>query len=112
MAKDPGEYNKRVSVEYPDNIINAVGDSVPRDPSAPFKEHSKRWASIEPLSAKELFQAQQIDANVSHRVEMPWFRELHPSWQIKYQGRTLHIVSPINVGERNEEWQLICSEEV
>ena len=69
-------------------------------------------ASVEPLSGRELFESQQVVADVTHRVRIRWREEITPELEINYQGRTLQIVSVIDPGERHRELELLCRERV
>ena len=67
----------------------------------------KRWAAIEPLSAKELLirEDSQIFSEVSHKITFAWCATppTHAD-QILFGTRTFEIVGePLNLAERNRE---------
>jgi SPP1 family predicted phage head-tail adaptor len=68
------------------------------------------WASIEPLSGAELWRAQQVSAEVTHRVLLRHLSGVTPKMRIKYGSRTLEVVSVLNLEERDRELELLCRE--
>lgn len=70
----------------------------------------KRPCFVEPVGGGESVQSQQVTSTVSHSVTTRYFSALGPEWILKYNGRTLQIVSMLNVDERNREWRLSCAE--
>lgn len=68
------------------------------------------WAMLEPLSGRELWQAQQTKATVTHRVQMRYRRDMDPRWQFKFGERTFQIESAINVLEANVKHVLMATE--
>jgi SPP1 family predicted phage head-tail adaptor len=70
------------------------------------------WAAIEPLSGREYFAAQQVNAEVTCRIRMRYLAGVTPSMQVKFGERTFAIESVINVEERNRELQLMVKEVV
>lgn len=81
-----------------------------------------RWASIKPLSGRELFMAQQVRADVTHKVVLRYFKDgttfslragVKPTMRLVYQQRRkLNVVSCIDIDELHEELELLCIEEV
>ncbi len=73
-----------------------------------------RWASVEPLKGTELFTAQQVKPQMTHRVRLRWDSEPLLSskdrLQMRDSGRILNIGSMLNVDERRREFELMCEE--
>lgn len=70
-------------------------------------------AAIEPLSARDRFLAQQAQPELTVRIRLRYRAEVSAEWRVKYGTRIFAIVAPpINVGERNRELHLLCSEGV
>lgn len=122
-----GDLDKRVRVQKlaAPSTDPAQGNpyNAPTDPTkdANWPTVATRWASIAPLSGRELFMAQQIRADVTHRVKMRWFPDalsgqvkvgLKPKMRLVFQGRKLNVVSCIDVDELHVELDLLCIEEV
>lgn len=70
------------------------------------------WASVEPLSGEEFFQAQQENAEVTHRVRLRFRSGITPKHRLKVGTRILDIVSVIDPEERGLELELLCRERV
>ncbi|MDX1388472.1 MAG: phage head closure protein [Acidobacteriota bacterium] len=71
-----------------------------------------RWARIVPLGGRELFTAQQVYAEASHRIEMRRYDEVTPArMRVTYGSRVFDIEQVIH-DERSKETHLICSETV
>ena len=68
------------------------------------------WAAVEPLRGREYFQAQQTRAEVSYRVRIRHRADILPTMRISHAGKTLEILSVINVNERSAELHLMCRE--
>lgn len=68
------------------------------------------WASIEPVSGKELYEAQQVQNEVSHKIRIRYFSGLTTSMRISFESRIFEIKSIINWEERDRELLLMCSE--
>jgi SPP1 family predicted phage head-tail adaptor len=68
------------------------------------------WASIEPISGKEYFAAQQVNAEVSTKIIIRYRKDVEPKMKIKYMGRYFEILSVIHTKEQKKELQLMCKE--
>lgn len=76
-----------------------------------WEEFLKVRAKVIPLSGTERFQAQQIQAELTHRVEMRYHEGIKPQMRVEYKGRTFEITQPpINLEERDRELHLVCAE--
>lgn len=73
-------------------------------------EVARAWASVEPLSGREYFQAQQMQASVDYRITMNYQPGIVPTMRVKWNDRGFNIRSVINTEERNIELILMCQE--
>lgn len=71
-----------------------------------------RHASIEPLSGRELFEAQQMKGEATHKVTMRHYAGLTPEHRIKFNGRTFNVVGVQNIEERGTMTVAYCKESV
>jgi len=73
-------------------------------------------ASVEPLSGREFFEAQQTKAGLSHRVTIRQSTDvdsLSAKDRVLFDSRNLNVVSVIKPQERNGGYmQLMCEEAV
>ena len=70
-----------------------------------------RWGSIEPLQPRELFQAQQVDARISHRIGLRYYPGLTSEHRLVYDNRIFEILSPLNQGERDRMTDVLAMEQ-
>ena len=70
------------------------------------------WASIEPLTGKELINAAQAGAMISHKITLRHKSGVNPKDRITHAGRTFEIESVRNFRERDISIELMCREEV
>lgn len=70
------------------------------------------WANIWTPTGREFVEAQQVAADVTHKVRMRWYDGLTPSHRLQHDGRVFNIRSVANIRERGKEHELVCSEEV
>jgi SPP1 family predicted phage head-tail adaptor len=68
------------------------------------------WASVQPLQGRELFQAQQVQAELSHKVRIRYREGIVPSMRVVFNNRIMEIQSVINIDEANREIELLCIE--
>lgn len=78
------------------------------------REVAKFRASITQLSASKLQSFQQQYPTATHEIETVYVRSVKPDTAMwfEYDGRSLFILSVENVGERNQTWKFICTEQV
>ncbi|QQK75091.1 phage head closure protein [Salicibibacter cibarius] len=75
-----------------------------------FVSYHKCWARVHPLSGSEKFAAQQIESELTHRVEIRYFPGIRPQQVIKYGSRTFEIEAVIDLDEQHREMHLDCVE--
>lgn len=68
------------------------------------------WARIVPLAGRELVKAQEVIAEVTHRIEIRHREDVTPRMQAVARGRTFGIEAVLNVEERGREMHLLCVE--
>lgn len=68
------------------------------------------WASVEPISGKEYFEAQQTQSAVTHKIRIRYHTGITPVMRIDFKGRIFGIESVINWEERNRDMMLMCTE--
>lgn len=84
-----------------------------------FGETAEAWATmaaslpakVEPLSGRELFSAQQIQPDISHKVTIRYRQGLNAKMRVIFGARTFNVEGPPkNVEERNIVIELMCRE--
>ena len=73
------------------------------------------YVEIRPMErGREYARAGAMASDVTHQIFMHWTSSvtLLPKDQLTYDGRTFHIVSAVNVGERNRMVEILAKEVV
>ena len=69
------------------------------------------WAEIEPISGREYFSSQQVNAEISHRIKIRYRAGIKPNMRVKFgAARVFNIVSVIDLKEAHREIHLMCTE--
>ncbi|MHB8124649.1 MAG: phage head closure protein [Desulfitobacteriaceae bacterium] len=67
-------------------------------------------ASVEPLTGREFFAAQQVNSEITHLVKMRYRSGIIPEMRLKFGNRYFDIRSAINIKEAGKEMYLRCTE--
>ena len=102
-----GPLRCRITIETPVETQGADGSIV-----TAWETFATTWASIEPLIGREYFAQEREQATVSHKIRMRHLRGITHKMRIAWELRIFEIESVLNVGERNREIVLMCSESV
>lgn len=103
-----GELPHRISIEAP---VDGTGDY--GEPVRTWKRVADRWAQVQPLSGSEQFQAMQVIATCSHVIRIRYMDGITSRMRIRYplgSARIFEIGSAIDVDERHETLELLCTE--
>ena len=68
------------------------------------------WARVEPLTGRELIEAQQLNSRVTHKVTIRHQPFAKPISRILFKTRPLEVVSVLDKDERRIEMKIICIE--
>lgn len=83
--------NHRITLQTPSTTENAFGET-----GTTWADTLIVWAQVEPLRGREYFAAQQVNAEVTHKVTMRYTHGIVPTMRIKYGLRYFDITSIIN----------------
>ncbi len=75
----------------------------------------QRWGSVEPMVGRELMIAKEVQADVTHKIEMysdSTTRTITPQMQVMYGARTFNILYVMNLEERNRRTMMYAKEQV
>lgn len=70
------------------------------------------WGSIEPLRGREFMNAQQLQSEVTHRVQLRYYAGVTTAYRLRFGTRLFNIVSVLNPSERNIELEIMAVESV
>jgi SPP1 family predicted phage head-tail adaptor len=68
------------------------------------------YAHVEPLSGRELFQAQQVNDELTHKITARYYPGITSKMRVKYGARTFLIESIVDAEERHRSLELMCKE--
>jgi SPP1 family predicted phage head-tail adaptor len=103
-----GNLRHRVILQSPGGVIDEFGER-----ETTWTDVATVWASIDPLSVREQFLAQQAQSITTHKVKFRYDSSLsviNASWRVKFGTRVFVIDGVINKDERNKEYELLCTE--
>ena len=95
----------RVTIQQPVVAVNGYGERI-----TTWSTVAVVWAAVEPLRGREFFDAEQTQAEVSHRVVLRYRSGMVATMRLLHLTRVLHIQAIIDVDERHRELQLMCRE--
>lgn len=105
-----GKLRKRVEIQEPVGTSRDVAGAKKGKDRQAWTTRARVWAAVEPLSGRELFNAQQAQPLVSHRVRLRYVAGVKSKMRVKHEGRHLNIETVIDPEERHRELELLCTE--
>jgi len=99
-----GKLRHVVEVQEATASRNSFGETIKT-----WETTSCPWASVMPLQGRELEIAKQINSQIDHAVVIR-FQEIATTNRLIFKGRTLEILSILNVEERDHELHIFCRE--
>ena len=105
-----GTLRKRITFQTRDATVDSYGQQ-----ATTWSDAFTAWASIEPLSGRELFAAQAVQSEVSHKITVRYRAELaNPvaaaAMRVSYGGRIFNIHGALDINERRRLVELPASE--
>lgn len=102
-----GKLQYRGTIQRPSGSVGSFGDK-----SDDWTDVVDRWFSIEPLSGREYWSAQQVGSDVTHKITLRYRGGIKTSWRFYIRGRIFYINSILNTGEQDKELVALCREAV
>lgn len=103
---EAGKLRHRVTVQTATETRDASGE-----PIRGWADTATVWASIDPVSGREMLAAGQVNAEAVVRVRMR-YRALTTAQRLKWGSRVFDVVSVNNWNERDHELEVMCREAV
>lgn len=100
-----GRLRHRVTIQSVTTNTDSYGQ-----PIESWSTFAEVWAAVEPLTGREYFQAQQLQAEVTYRVRIRYLTGVLPTMRVLHDSRTFEVQAVINLDERNRELHLMCRE--
>lgn len=102
---EAGKLRHVVNIQADQGIQNDVGEHIPS-----WVTTITTRAAVEPIAGREFFDAQQRQAEITHRVRLRYRTGIEPTMRLLYRSRVLMIEAVIDVEERRRELHLMCRE--
>jgi SPP1 family predicted phage head-tail adaptor len=105
-----GAMRRRITLQSRDATVDANGGQV-----TSWTNVATVWASIEPLSVRELLAAQSVQSEISHKITLRYQPALASmkalaAMRALYGTRIFSIAGGMNLDERNRELDLLATE--
>lgn len=105
---NPGRLRHKIEIQVESTAQNAYGE-----PTQVWSNYIPSiYASVDPISGKEYFSSQIVNAEVTHKIRIRYRGDIHPKMRVKFDGRYFDIISVIDWEERHIEMLLMCKEYV
>lgn len=102
-----GKLSHRIELQAPTESLGGQFNDV----QTAWATQATVWAAKEPLSGRELLQAQQVQSEISVRFRIRHRADVTAKWRVLHAGRVYPIVAPpVDVGGQGVELQLLCTE--
>lgn len=85
-----GLLRERVTVQAPATTQNVMGEA-----ELSWEDVGEVFASVEGLSAREILQAMQANAIVTHRIRIRFFPGITHQHRLVWRGRMMEIASVV-----------------
>lgn len=103
---NPGNYRHIITIEKLSENRNEFGEVIKKN----WTTFTITRASIRPINGKEFYQAETINSEVTHKLNLRYKPGIKTDMRIKFGARVFEIISVINFEERNVELQIMCKE--
>lgn len=100
-----GPMRQRVTLQTNTPTKDALNQDVPH-----WTVVGTYWAEVVTLSGRELENARQLKATVTHRVRTRYVGPISAAQRFLWNGRVLNIEFINNVININREYQILCTE--
>jgi SPP1 family predicted phage head-tail adaptor len=105
MVVAAGKLGHRIELHSASETSDDYGDVLES-----WSSYATVWARVMPLQGRELLLAQQVNAELTHQVEIRYNSTVTTTHRVILGSRTLEIVSIINEDERNKNMIMLCKE--
>lgn len=100
-----GPLRNRINIQSRVSGVDAFGEE-----SQAWTTIATVWASVEPLSGRELLSSQQIQGETTHRIRMRYLSGVTVGSRVLFNLRPFDVRSVINKNESGAFLELLCTE--
>jgi len=99
---------RRVALQSASKTQDTFGHSTPT-----WSTYATVWAGLEPLTGRELIEAQRLDAEISHKITIRYTTEFAPTakHRLTLGARVFNFTSVRRLEERNVVWEIMAKED-
>jgi SPP1 family predicted phage head-tail adaptor len=102
-----GRLRKRLVLQSKTEARDAYGGTV-----ITWTDEATVWGAIEPLSGREYFSQQAVQAESKVRIVLRYYAGISTSWRVSHGGLFYNIEDVLNHDTRNRQITLMCREGV
>ena len=102
-----GQMRHQLTIQQDTGTQSTSGEVTPN-----WTTYSAWWAEIVPLSGGEAIAARENYGTVTHRLTGRWLSGVTPKMRAILGSRVFQIDAVLNIGERNRELRIFCTEAV
>lgn len=100
-----GALRTRLTLETPVDTPDDIGGMI-----RTYTPLTSVWAAIEPLSATRIWQAQQAEQQISHRITLVFRADLTADMRLRFGARVFEIQAAYDLDETRRFSSLDCLE--
>lgn len=103
-----GSLDKKITIQQLGNAVDDFGGII----EGGYQDFATVWASINPVTGKEVFLSNTDFSTVSHKIKTRYLAGVDASMRIVWNDRVFEIKYFINYQEANREVEFLCEEQI
>ena len=103
-----GELRNKIVIKVQPTDQDGYGEKI--EDTALWNNFITCWASILPISGREFFIAQQVNATVTTRIKIRYTSAITPGMRVVFGEKVYDIKTVLDIEERHKEIHLMCEE--
>lgn len=105
---EAGQLRHRITIQQ--KTAGSPQQNAAGEPDVSWTDYLVVYASVDPVTGKEPFLAQEHMSVVSHKIRVRYRAGVTAAMRVVYASRYFDIKAVLNWGERNKELLLLCEE--
>lgn len=103
-----GSLDKKITIQKLGDAVDGFGGII----EGGYQDFATVWASINPVTGKEVFLSNTDFSTVSHKIKIRYLAGVDASMRIVWNDRVFEIKYFINYQEANREIEFLCEEQI
>jgi SPP1 family predicted phage head-tail adaptor len=100
-----GQLRHQIQIYAPVDAIDSFGDD-----ELQYQLMATVWGSIEPLSGRDLWYANQIRADATNKITLRYTSQISSAHRLVWNGRVYEPGPQLSTQERGYELTVLCTE--